>query len=331
MKAFLYCDPRSINKATTYYVNVIRESLAKRGYEYEVVHKLGRISDPDIIITITERYFVAAKLRYPKVKTIYWSQGVGAEESKTFKGAASRLRYLFRRIAEPMAVNKSDILFCVSDAMVRFFKQNYGLKDHGQIVVMPCYNMQPTSQGEPERYSRPTFVYAGNASSWQCIDTMLDVYANIEKEIPEAELKIFSNCKSEFLGKINDRGIKNYSIQFMGVDELGNEMLKYKYGFVIRDNHVINRVATPTKLNSYLASYLIPIFSNGVEAFAENINLGEFKLMARCPLDAKEIAQRIINFEKADHDFSIYPEIVNKIFKNYFNDSIYQSEFEKRL
>lgn len=332
MKAYLYCDPRSLNDATRYYVNIIRKCVCRRGFDFETVHKLSEIKHPDLIITVTERYFLLAKLRFAKTRTIYWSQGVTAEEAKNVvTGLKSRARYLFRRMAEPVAVNKSSILFCVSDRMVEYYKEKYGLKDRGQIVVMPCYNLQPAGHGSPDRYARPTFVYAGNASSWQCADVMLDVYRNVEQSIPDAELVIFSNCADEFESKIRERGIRNYSIRYVSVEQLQEEMLNYKYGFVIRDKHIINQVATPTKLNSYLASYLIPVFSDGVAAFAENIDLGEFTIMAKCPLDAGKIAGQIVEFENSKHDFNKYPQCVDKIFREYFNDSVYEEQLDRHL
>lgn len=330
--AYLYCDPRSLNDATNYYVNLIKDCLIDRGYTYAVVHKLSDMKNPDVILTITERYFLCSKLRFPKVKTIYWSQGVSAEEAKIgIHGGKSLLRYFFRRVVEPIAIKRSDILFCVSDRMVKYYKEEYGLRDKGQIIVMPCYNLQPSKLGDSQRYNSPTFVYAGNISKWQCIDEMLEVYSIVEKKLPSSKLVIYSANKEEFKKLISNYGIKNYEIKFVSVDALGEEMLNYKYGFVIRDKHIINQVATPTKLNSYLSSYLIPIFSDGVDAFIENIDLGEFTLIAKCPLCANEIANQIITFEMGKHNYSDYIDIVNEVFRHYYNDEIYEAKLKLLL
>lgn len=325
--AYLYCDKRSLNEATNYYIGIIRECLEEFGYFLSLVHKLSEINNPSLIFTITERYFLIAKIRHPFIKTIYWAQGIGAEEAKiNAKGIKNRLRYILRRVAEPIAVKKTSILFCVSRRMVEYFKKTYGLKNHGQIIVMPCYNLQLGEQGNLIRYDKPTFIYAGNTSSWQCIDIMLDVYAEVERTIPEAKLTIYSKNKAEFTRLINERGIKNYSIKFVEVSQLQQEISSYKYGFVIRDNHIVNQVATPTKLNSYLSSFLIPIYSDGVADFAENIDLGEFDIMANCPLNSHVIAQQIIKFETIKHDFSQYPSVVAKVFDNHYNTDKYKRE-----
>ena len=323
-QAYLYCDPRSLNDATIYYVGLMTSPLKSNGYQFKTVHNLSQISYPDLIITITEKYFFFAKLRFPFAKTIYWAQGVDAEETKmsihTFK---QRLRYCFRRFTEPIAINKADILMCVSDRMVEYYQDNYGLKDHGQIIVMPCYNLSLSETFDTKQYEAPVFAYAGNTSVWQGVDFMLDVYALVEKRLPNTSLKLFSGNKDEFIQKCKDRGITNFELRYVPVNQLQEELHKCKYGFIIRNNHIVNLVATPTKMNSYLAAYMIPIFSDGVDDFNKNVQLGEYRLMINCPLDAENAAQKIIDFEKNHKDFSSYQKVVQKMFDRHYNDQKY--------
>lgn len=330
--AYLYCDPRSLNDATNYYVGLMIEPLKLKNYQIKTVHYLNEIKTPDIIITITEKYFFLSKLRFPFVKTIYWAQGVNAEETKmnmhTFK---QHLRYCFRRFAEPIAVNKSDLLFCVSHRMVEYYCDNYGLKDRGQIVEMPCYNLPLSSVFNKEQYSKPVFAYAGNTGIWQGVDFMLDVYALVEKKLPNATLKLFSGDKDVFIQKCRERGITNYELKYVPVKQLQDELHKCKYGFIIRTNHIVNQVATPTKMNSYLAAYMIPIFSDGVDDFRRNINLDNYQIMTKCPLDAEVVASQIIDFESTSKDYSNYEFIVREVFNNHYNDQKYQDVISMML
>lgn len=331
-KCYLYCDPRSINDATNYYCGLIKQSLEIKGYQYEIAHNLSVLKDANVIFTITELYFFKAKLRYPTKKHIYWAQGVGAEESKmTMKVAKDYFRYYFRLFSEPLAVKLSDLLFCVSERMVEYYKETYGLKDRGQIVVMPCYNLRLSNSFNEKQYDNPSFVYAGGASIWQGVDLMLDVYRNIEKEIPSSRLTLLTKDKDVFTKKIIERGIKNFDIKYIGVSELQNELHKYKYGFILRDSNIVNQVATPTKMNSYLSNYLIPIFSTTVDDFNRHINLGEFSIKIQYPLDSELIANEIIKFETESHDFSKYKQFVENVFEEHYNDSVYLSEIKKKI
>ena len=129
---------------------------------------------------------------------------------------------------------------------------------------------------------------------------------------------------SPIYGKKNqDREINYYNIKYVSMDSLQDELHKYKYGFIIRDNHVVNKVATPTKMNSYLSNYLIPIFSDTVYDFNKYINLGKYTLKIKYPFDAQAIAREIIDFENKIHNYDEYKEIVKDVFRNHYNDDMY--------
>ena len=104
-----------------------------------------------------------------------------------------------------------------------------------------------------------------------------------------------------------------------------DELLQYKYGFILREKNWTNEVATPTKMNSYLAAYLIPVYSDGVDDFKRNIRLGEFQLMTETPLDAQKTADMIVKFEKTKHDYESYKKIVEETFERHYNDDKYKA------
>lgn len=331
-RAYLYCDPRSLNDATNYYVSLITNCLTEKGYNHCVVHELRDIKNPDLIITITERYFLVAKLRFPKAKTIYWAQGVGAEEAKmSTKGLTEFLRYHLRLFAETKAVKTSDILFCVSRKMVEYYTAKYGFNNFDRCVIMPCYNLPISQYFNEAQYKSPTFAYAGGSSKWQGMDFMLDAYRKVEEQVPTSKLIICTSEQQLFEQKIKSRKINNYEIKYVPLNRLQDELHKYKYGFILRDDHIVNQVATPTKMNSYLASYMIPIYSDSVQDFRDHIQLGEFQLMAKTPLDVDSVAAQIVDFEKSGHDFSKYKDIVGEIFNLHYNDNRYNNVIKNKI
>ena len=330
---YLYCDKRSLNSATVYYINLITECLQEKGYEIFTVYDKKDIHDPNIIFTVTERYFLVAKMFFPKAKTIYWAQGVDAEEARanmhTIKDFA---RYVLRRYSESVAVRKADLLFCVSERQVEYYEQKYGYKKERGLVVMPCYNLHLSESFNKMQYSTPTFVYAGNAAGWQGVDFMMNVYSRVEARLGEnCKLVLLTNDVEEFKKKIEAEGIKNVEMKFVPLDELQNELHKYKYGFIIRDESIINQVATPTKMNSYLASYVIPIYSDSVQDFVSNIKLGEFTIMAKCPLNTEEIAEKIVEFERETKDYGKFEQYVKAIFGCHYDDDYYQGIIRTKI
>lgn len=324
MNAYLYyCETSSLNDATNYYVGIIEKVLAKQNVTLVKTMDIGKLDDADIIVTITVKAFFKAKLKNRKAKTIFWSQGVSAEEAiMDEKTLHNFYRFACRFVLSLFALHFADVIFLVSEEMRKHYRQMY-LCRLNNAIIMPCYNLPPSNYFKLEQYNTPTFVYAGNAAAWQGVDLMLDVYAFVEREIPNASLMLLSRNEKEFREKISVRGIKNYALKYVSMDELQDELHRYKYGFILRDNHIVNRVATPTKMNSYLSNYLIPIFSNTVDDFNRHIELGEFTIKAQYPLDAKAIARQIVEFENTPKDFRNYKAYVDCIFENHYNDEVY--------
>ena len=325
--AYLYCDSRSLNDATKYYIGIIKDALHLNGYSFKTTFYLYNLKHADIILTITGKYFLQAKLRYPFKKTIYWAQGI-SEESKM--SGQCNLIYQIKSFAEKTAVRRSTLLILVSERMKTHFSEKYKYMGDNYFI-MPCFNKELYPQWDLKQFASPKFVYAGSASIWQASEQMLDTYAQVEQSIPNASLTILSNQKEIFEKKINERGIKNYTIKYVSLDNLDAELLKYKYGFLLRENHIVNNVATPTKMNSYLASHLIPIYSTAVQDFNDNIDLGEFTIKVPTPLIPSKIAKTIIKFETEDKDFSHYSNVVSSLFKSHYNRDKYIKDLKIKL
>lgn len=56
-------------------------------------------------------------------------------------------------------------------------------------------------------------------------------------------------------------------IKFVPSSELQQVLGAYKYGFIVRDDIAVNNVATPTKMNSYMAAGVIPVYSDVINDF----------------------------------------------------------------
>ena len=318
-KAYLYTDKRSLNDATNYYISIVEKSLNISGYEMQTVFNLNEIKRPDLIFTITSIYFAKAKIKYPFVKTLTWRQGLGYQEALMGRPYWKCIGFA---VAEWLTCRFCDYLLFVSKQMQEYYRGSFGYKKDN-YDIMPCYNMPLSKECSLDKFDSPTFVYAGGISKWQSIDVMLDTYALIEKEIPEASLHLYCKDTDVLRTELSKRCIKNFFIKYVSVEQLQKEMLNFKYGFLLREKNWVNLVATPTKMNSYLASYLIPIYSNGVNDFARNIKLGEFTLMGGTPLNAHDIAKKVIAFEKQKHDYLRFIDYTKEIFCSHYNDSKY--------
>lgn len=327
MKTYFFSKQNEINDATFYYVDLIEHSLKECGYEMIRTRCLKDAKDADVIVTIASRDHIRVKLRYPFKKSIFWSQGVGPEEvfRWTFMGIRMWLQELIMMF---IALHTATLLFLVSDRMLERYRNQY-LYLGKNFIIMPCYNMHISKEVILEKYNSPTFVYAGGYVAWQCVSEMLQVYSIVEKSLPNAKLTLLTNNKQQFEEAVERYGFKNYEIKYVPKEQLDYEMKKHKYGFLLRHDTIVNNVATPTKMNSYLSNYIIPIFTDAVNDFKHNIQLGEYTLCFKCPFNINEVAEKIIAFEKRNVDFSSYPEMVQKVFENHYNDEKYIVKIHK--
>jgi hypothetical protein len=105
------------------------------------------------------------------------------------------------------------------------------------------------------------FIYSGNTQKWQNIDLMLSCINKIKNVknykfiILTGEIEIIKNKLKEFSLLEKD----NIIIDTVSPEELGNFYSIAHYGFVLRDEHILNSVANPTKLVEYMWYGIIPI------------------------------------------------------------------------
>lgn len=317
-KIVFYYKNGIINDATSFYIDVIENAAKKINVEFVKTMNLMDIKKDDIVLTICCKHYIKVLLTHPFNKTIFWSQGIEPEESRLH---CNIIKYWIKSIMEYVAIKYSTLLFMVSDAMYEHYRKKYGI-ERKHYIIMPCFNAEKLLEVELKKYNQPTFVFAGGTSRWHCAEQIVDTYKRIEETLPNASIKILSNAK-DWESILQKYKVKNYSISYVSLEQLPKELSFYKYGFLLRESHVINKVATPTKMSSYLGSGLIPVYTDAVEDFCKKIDLGEFSLLFKTPIDTKEIADSIIRFEQQLHDYNKYKSIVNDIFKNYYCTSNY--------
>lgn len=199
---------------------------------------------------------------------LFWVQGILPEESAMRH--SSRLRFFLLSQMERFALSHSRYLAFVSEPMREHYEKKYNLDFDGKYYIFPCYNttIYPETFYTENKYSNNYFVYAGGLAVWQCFEKTLEIYKIVEDwGLPNTKLIVLTKNKQQAEVDIISKGIKNYEIGFTTPEELPNILKTAKFGFVIREDSPVNRVATPTKISTYLSCGLIPIFGAGVETF----------------------------------------------------------------
>ena len=114
------------------------------------------------------------------------------------------------------------------------------------------------------------------------------------------------------------RGLEGVDVAYCKPAELPLVLAGYKYGFILRHQHAVNAVATPTKVSSYMAAGVIPILTDAVTDFAERL-AGIDPIVLLKTADPQEVFAAICRMEAR----TLTPDSVlasySKVFREYFD------------
>ncbi|MDM8163937.1 MULTISPECIES: hypothetical protein [Coriobacteriales] len=297
-------------EVTDEYLQIIGRSYASMGYEVNYVRKLEDIkAAKDEVIVLATAIDVFKYLRRGFRHVVYWAQGVWPEESYLRHG--SRLRFSICGAIENAALRGAEKIFLVSDAMLRHYEEKYDISIAEKSMVMACSNetLHPEAFYVEGKYENPVFTYAGSLVSYQCVDQMLEAFRSVREKLPRSELLLFTGEVEEARRKVEAIGVSGVIVDCKPRQELWRHISRAKYGFVLREDRVVNRVATPTKISSYLANGVIPVYSKCLESFSETSSG-----IPRLAYDPATFVEDVVRFEQ----MSIDPAEIESQYAGYF-------------
>lgn len=308
--------------ATAFYVDIIADAMKVKGYRTSIIKSVDDISPDDVVVTVVTYNVKEVYNKHPKA-IINWYQGIAPEEYLFFlRDKKDGLwfaikKYLRMSRSDNYALKHCDWHFFVSDTMLSFYRKKFLYMGKNNFI-MPCFNQLLNKDAfKDEKYSNPSFVYAGSMDGWQCFEKTALIFKEIKQYIPTATLTVLTAQQDIAKGILNKYGVVA-SFNYVPHDKVDEELRKYKYGFIIRDDNPVNNVATPTKMNSYLANGIIPVYTNVVGAFKRNLS----ELKYAIPLTTKgEGLSKLYEFEKNN----MLAEDVYADFRRLF-DSYYSRE-----
>lgn len=334
MKDIIFFLPtHTLNEATIYYVSVIEECFINAGY---VVYKTAKFSDlknQKNIFVMSAKWCFLVKILNPKAKIVTWFQGLGAEEALMTRDSMIRKRLW--NCVEFFSLKYSWLNIYVSEKMHDYYKDTYKIQDKN-FFIMPCFNkeMNLDSFLYKMKYQNPSFVYAGGLDKWQCIEETLELFSMIESKLPVAKLTLLTRDKDKALAIAKKFNVKNIFINFVALDRLDDELKKYKYGFIIRKNHIVNNVSTPTKMNSYLANGIIPIYTDVVDDFNKNLKFDQYFLKLKNQESLNDWLEDFLNFELNTLKQNFEKDYLNQVsvvFNEYYSKSKYISSLSELI
>jgi len=313
---------KSCNKDVTllvpnrYYKYIEDENLECKVVKYkstlDEVLKLAKLEDKEIFVPdmMGGLFSILAKLKGKKI--YYWMQGAVPEES--FMRNSSKLRLNVLSFIEKVALKLSDGYIFVSSYMKDYIEQKHKSKFEPSIIV-PCVSDIKYNGAKKEKDS---FVYIGGMSVWQRVDKMLLLFKEIKEVKRDAKFYIATKEQQkakELIEKYIPKEMQSSIIltSFSKRDEIEQFLSTKEYGFLIRDDSVVNYVSSPIKLAEYLACGVNVIISNSVKSYAplvEEYNAGVVVDSKNNTIDISKLNANISNAKKLYSDiFSAHNHI----------------------
>lgn len=161
---------------------------------------------------------------------------------------------------EYMAYRFSTASGCVSRNLKDKIVEVFG--ESKEVHVCPCGTYK---SHKGKKTTSKNVVYLGGMSKWQNVDLILKTFKSLYSIDNSYRLTIITGSAKIAYKKVSGLSLDDeVEIKTLLQEEVYNELKKYDFGFILRDDIDLNNVACPIKLIEYLGAGVIPIISQGV-------------------------------------------------------------------
>ena len=227
--------------------------------------------------SFASRSLKLVRLFCPNIKIIVDCHGAVPEEMQYENPNLPKNLYDYYEQAEQKSCQVTDYIVCQSDEMKRHLVSKYNA-DNNKIAVFKCgvdtstFNLYDTEKilslrKELNVADDVVFIYAGAIQKWQKIDVSLSIFNTYHKHNPKSKFIILTrniNAVEKLLEELDMKDLRDaLIIKSVKHEEVPLYLNASDIAFLIRDNVLLNQVASPTKLAEYLACGL-PIITSSV-------------------------------------------------------------------
>lgn len=161
----------------------------------------------------------------------------------------------FKKV-ESLIFNNISTLVSVSDNMTQFYKDKYP-NCKANFIKFPIFNFQNIERRHDDFSEKSCVIYSGGTQKWQNVELMMDSIAQQKDNFTFLIL----TPDIDYFDKIIQASNRLSTIELKSVEphKVSQEYKSAHFGFILRDDIIVNQVACPTKLIEYLESGLIPI------------------------------------------------------------------------
>lgn len=160
-------------------------------------------------------------------------------------------------------------IICVSNQMKNFYLSKYPNINPQVLIkpIVPTNVVHAICNADVEKLKKElnisndktVFIYSGNLQKWQNFELTLDTI--VKNDRPNYHYIFLSKECDRVAALVKNTPIpsQRLTIRSVSPELLSNYYALANYGFILRDNHILNKVAAPTKLLEYLYFGITPI------------------------------------------------------------------------
>ena len=232
-----------------------------------------------------------------RISIIYDSRAAEAEEIKYgFKGKIPEKQYNrminYAANCEKRMVEISDQVFCVSNVMIEYHLSLNPALDRGKFFLYPCCadadqfsfsdETRETLRANLGIAGKTVLIYSGGIEmSWHIPDKVFELFASLEKRHDNYFFIVLTPHQALGERFRNQYGIskENCLITSVKNSEVVNYLCAADAAVLLREDVLMNNVASPTKFAEYVMSGLPVIISEHVGDFSEFVRTNDIGLV----------------------------------------------------
>lgn len=196
---------------------------------------------------------------------------------------------------EFFVLKRAHKIISVTNSLKYAIQSKYPNLKNNVFIVLPIFPSGFDENSDDNFDDRDGFIYAGGTQPWQNVDKILRFSSTIDEFngylLVGSKDRLYSSYYKEF-GEIFER----WTIDSVSPSEIPKYYKMVKFGFLIRDESIVNRVACPTKLVEYIKYGVVPVMAfNELGDFMQNglkfFDINDFDLN-RAQAQYKEFATK---------------------------------------
>ena len=191
---------------------------------------------------------------------LFWDVHGSVPEETVFQELGETLSKEHEQAEAALSQTASTVI-TVSEAMQSHLQKKHSFSPTTHWLTVPIIDssLAQARRAKEKHEPYPKILYAGGLQAWQNIPLAIKLLKT--QQIPATFLLSCPDELSVLLEAQQATHLLENQLSVASVPkvEVFTHCQKHHYGLLLRDDHVLNRVACPTKLLEYLAYGLVPI------------------------------------------------------------------------